>query len=132
MARQVAHEIKNPLRQIRLGVQHLRRAHAEGRARDFDATLEDTAARILAEIDRLDAIARAFSRFASPQAEQLPLEPVDLFAAAREVVQLYALGGAEVPTHFEMAGEAGTPAPAPRGGGEGGVGIRRGAGRGRG
>src|SRR5439155_413485 len=74
----------------------------------------DTAARILAEIDRLDAIARAFSRFASPQAEQLPLEPVDLFAAAREVVQLYALGGTEAPTRFEMAGEAGTPALARR------------------
>src|SRR5437763_3112764 len=114
MARQVAHEIKNPLTPIRLGVQHLQRARAEGRARDFDATLEDTAARILAEIDRLDAIARAFSRFASPQAEQLPLEPVDLYAAAREVVQLYALGGAEVPTHFEMAGAAGTPALARR------------------
>ena len=114
MARQVAHEIKNPLTPIRLGVQHLQRARAEGRARDFDATLEDTAARILAEIDRLDAIARAFSRFASPQAEQLPLEPVDLYAAAREVVQLYALGGAELPTHFEMAGEAGTPALARR------------------
>src|SRR5881396_84173 len=114
MARQVAHEIKNPLTPIRLGVQHLQRARAEGRTRDFDATLQDTAARILAEIDRLDAIARAFSRFASPQAEQLPLEPVDLFAAAREVVQLYALGGAELPTHFEMAGEAGTPALARR------------------
>ncbi len=114
MARQVAHEIKNPLTPIRLGVQHLQRARAEGRTRDFDATLEDTAARILAEIDRLDAIARAFSRFASPQAELLPLEPVDLYAAAREVVQLYALGGAEVPTHFEMAGAAGTPALARR------------------
>jgi len=114
MARQVAHEIKNPLTPIRLGVQHLQRARAEGRTRDFDATLQDTAARILAEIDRLDAIARAFSRFASPQAEQLPLEPVDLYAAAREVVQLYALGGTEAPTRFEMAGEAGTPALARR------------------
>src|SRR2546430_11866050 len=122
MARQVAHEIKNPLRQIRLGVQHLRRAWSEGRARYFDATLEDTVARILAEIDRLDAIARAFSRFASPQAEQLPLEPVDLYAVAREVVRLYTLGGAEAPTHFEMAGEAGTPALAPPGGGEKGLG----------
>src|SRR5947208_2047667 len=110
MARQVAHEIKNPLTPIRLGVQHLQRARAEGRTRDFDATLQDTAARILAEIDRLDAIARAFSRFASPQAEQLPLEPVDLFAAAREVVQLYALGGSEAPTRFGMAGEAGAAA----------------------
>src|SRR5439155_100340 len=89
-------------------------ARAGGPPRDFDATLQDTAARILAEIDRLDAIARAFSRFASPQAEQLPLEPVDLFAAAREVVQLYALGGTEAPTRFEMAGEAGTPALARR------------------
>src|SRR5437016_1109066 len=115
MARQVAHEIKNPLTPIRLGVQHLQRARAEGRTRDFDATLQDTAARILAEIDRLDAIARAFSRFASPQAEQLPLEPVDLFAAAREVVQLYALGGTEAPTRFEMAGEEGTQALARRG-----------------
>src|SRR5439155_937491 len=58
----------------------------------------------------LDAIARAFSRFASPPAEQLPLEPVDLHAAAREVVQLYALGGAEAPTRFEVAGDAGAPA----------------------
>src|SRR5881398_234480 len=107
MARQVAHEIKNPLTPIRLGVQHLQRARAEGRASDFDATLAETAARILAEIDRLDAIARAFSRFASPPAEQLPLEPVDLHAAAREVVQLYALGGAEAPTRFEVAGDAG-------------------------
>src|SRR3989442_9057792 len=78
MARQVAHEIKNPLTPIRLAVQHLQRARADGVARDFDATLQDTAARILAEIDRLDAIARAFSRFASPQAEQLPLQPLDL------------------------------------------------------
>ena len=114
MARQVAHEIKNPLTPIRLGVQHLRRARAEGRAHDFDATLEETAVRILAEIDRLDAIARAFSRFASPQAELRPLEPVDLYAAAREVVQLYALGGAEAPTGFEMAGQAGAPALARR------------------
>jgi signal transduction histidine kinase len=33
MARQVAHEIKNPLTPIRLGVQHLRRAWRDGRAR---------------------------------------------------------------------------------------------------
>jgi len=110
MARQVAHEIKNPLTPIRLGIQHLQRARTAGRARDFDAMLAETAARILAEIDRLDAIARAFARFASPPAEQLALEPVDLHAAAREVVQLYALGGAEAPTRFEVAGDTGAPA----------------------
>src|SRR5213595_2751377 len=86
MARQVAHEIKNPLTPIRLGIQHLQRARGKRDGRDFDATLAETAGRILAEIDRLDAIARAFSRFASPAAEALPLEPVDVHAVAREVV----------------------------------------------
>jgi PAS domain-containing protein len=41
MARQVAHEIKNPLTPIRLGVQLLRRAHRDGRG-DFGARLETT------------------------------------------------------------------------------------------
>ena len=65
MARQVAHEIKNPLTPMRLGMQHLRRVYRDRRG-DFDRTLEETAERILGEIDRLDTIARAFSRFAAP------------------------------------------------------------------
>jgi len=114
MARQVAHEIKNPLTPIRLGIQHLQRARRGKDPRDFDATLQETAERILAEIDRLDSIARAFSRFASPPADQLPLEPVDLHAAATEVVRLYALGGAQSATRFEVAGEPGAPVLARR------------------
>src|SRR2546430_15030372 len=126
MARQVAHEIKNPLRQIRLGVQHLRRAHAEGRARDFDATLEDTAARILAEIDRLDAIARAFARFASPAAEALPLEAGGPPPRAPQGVHPYPPGGAPAGTRLEPAGAArGAAAPPPRGGEGGGWEERR-------
>src|SRR6185437_12068082 len=94
MARQVAHEIKNPLTPIRLGIQHLQRVKrgGAGGAANFETTLQETADRILVEIDRLDGIARAFSRFGAPAAEQLPLERVDLTAAAREVVQLYGLG----------------------------------------
>jgi signal transduction histidine kinase len=110
MARQVAHEIKNPLTPIRLGMQHLLRTRRAGPgATDFDATLEETAQRILAEIDRLDAIARAFSRFASPLSPEQapPLEPVELYAAAREVARLYALGGKEAGAQVEIAGAAG-------------------------
>jgi len=92
MARQVAHEIKNPLTPIRLGVQHLRRAFRDRRA-DFSGTLDDTTSRILSEIDRLDAIARGFSRFAAPAPEATPLEEVELVGAVSEVVQLYSLGG---------------------------------------
>ncbi|HEX3233281.1 MAG TPA: ATP-binding protein [Gemmatimonadales bacterium] len=90
MARQVAHEIKNPLTPMRLGLQHLRRVYRDRRT-DFDRTLEETAERMLSEIDRLDTIARAFSRFAAPAEDQQPLERIDLGVAVAEVVQLYRL-----------------------------------------
>ena len=106
MARQVAHEIKNPLTPMRLGVQHLRRVWRDRRS-EFDGTLEDTARRILGEIDRLDTIARAFSRFAAPGPAQEPLEPIDLAEVADEVVQLYQLAGQGAATvHLEAANEA--------------------------
>jgi nitrogen fixation/metabolism regulation signal transduction histidine kinase len=112
MARQVAHEIKNPLTPIRLGIQHLQRVRRTEEG--FDATLRDTAQRILSEIDRLDAIARAFSRFGSPTEEAAPLEAVDLHAVASEVVQLYALGSAAHAARFEVVGEPGPPVLARR------------------
>jgi signal transduction histidine kinase len=97
LARQIAHEIKNPLTPIRLGVQHLQRARRHGRA-DFDATLEQTSQQILAEIERLDAIARAFSRFGAPTTEAAPLVAADLTAIAVEAAALYSLGGDTVIT----------------------------------
>ena len=90
MARQVAHEIKNPLTPMRLGLQHLRRVYRDRRP-DFDRTLEDTAERMLAEIDRLDTIARAFSRFAAPADDVQPLDRIDLGVVVGEVIQLYRL-----------------------------------------
>jgi nitrogen fixation/metabolism regulation signal transduction histidine kinase len=90
MARQVAHEIKNPLTPIRLGVQHLRRIRRD-RPEQLDQVLEETSTRILMEIDRLDTITRAFSRFGLPASAASPLELVDLGAAAREVAGLYRL-----------------------------------------
>jgi two-component system nitrogen regulation sensor histidine kinase NtrY len=107
MARQVAHEIKNPLTPMRLGIQHLRRVWRDRRG-DFAGALEETAARILGEIDRLDTIARAFSRFAAPALAQDPLEPIDLAAVAGEVVQLYQLAGegAAAAVRLEASGPA--------------------------
>src|SRR3954471_14520762 len=97
MARQVAHEIKNPLTPMRLGMQHLRRVYRERRS-EFDGVLDETADRILTEIDRLDTIARAFSRFAAPAGSAQPLDRVDLNAVVGDVVQLYRLAeeGCEV------------------------------------
>ena len=114
MARQVAHEIKNPLTPIRLGIQHLERAWGGGGRAGFERTLQETSQRILAEIDRLDTIARAFSRFGVPSEEQPALEAVDLHGLAREVVNLYALGDAADGAHVVLAGEPGPPAQARR------------------
>jgi signal transduction histidine kinase len=92
MARQVAHEIKNPLTPIRLGVQHLLRLQAE-RPAEVERALPETGSRILAEIDRLDGIARSFSRFALPGAEGTPVDTVPLDAVVDDVVRLYRIGG---------------------------------------
>ncbi|MFN8645232.1 MAG: ATP-binding protein [Gemmatimonadales bacterium] len=111
MARQVAHEIKNPLTPIRLGVQHLRRVRKE-RPAQFDAALEETTTRILAEIDRLDTIARAFSRFGLPGNLSGPLEAVELVATAHEVAALYRLG--EDGGTVDVTGVSGATVPARR------------------
>ncbi|HEY7394455.1 MAG TPA: ATP-binding protein [Gemmatimonadaceae bacterium] len=91
MARQVAHEIKNPLTPIRLGVQHLRRARADTRV-DFDRVLEHNVNQILAEIDRLDEIARAFSRYGAAPEERRRAGRLDVAAIVREVVSLERMG----------------------------------------
>ena len=104
MARQVAHEIKNPLTPIRLGVQHLRRAY--GRA-DFEGVLDQNVSRILTEIDRLDEIARAFSRYGSAPEERPPAVPTDVAAVVQDVVALEKLGevGGKVSWQCRVDGE---------------------------
>ncbi len=103
MARQIAHEIKNPLTPLRLGLQHLRRVREE-RPAEFDRTFDETSGRILSEIDRLDTVARAFSRFALPADAAAPLEGLELGATVEEALALYRLDATGAPVHFERAG----------------------------
>jgi signal transduction histidine kinase len=95
MARQVAHEIKNPLTPIKLSVQHLRRAHRD-RHPHFDEILDSNVSQILTEIDRLSEIARAFSRYGAPTDAAGPLTPVDVPAVIREALTLYRSGDRHV------------------------------------
>ncbi len=88
MARQVAHEIKNPLTPIKLSVQHIRRAHQDGRA-DFGAILDRNVEAVLREIDRLGEIARAFARFGTPADASAAPDPVDVAAVVDETLALY-------------------------------------------
>lgn len=103
MARQIAHEIKNPLTPIRLGVQHLRRARSDPRV-DFDRVLDENVTRILSEIDRLDKIAQTFSRYGSAPGELPPGERVDVAAILRDVVALEKMGIGGVEWALEGAG----------------------------
>ncbi|HCR48078.1 MAG TPA: hypothetical protein DIW24_00490 [Bacteroidetes bacterium] len=92
MARQVAHEIKNPLTPMKLSLQHLKRAQktinmddAEERIR-FEGMFTRITATLDEQIDSLTNIANSFSTFA-----RLPkrvLERLELNAAVEECISL--------------------------------------------
>jgi signal transduction histidine kinase len=95
MARQVAHEIKNPLTPIKLAVQHLRRAYSDRRS-DFEQVLDRNVEQILVEIDRLSDIARAFSRYGAPPESAGPVAAVDVANVVQEALTLYRAGDAQL------------------------------------
>lgn len=101
MARQVAHEIKNPLTPIKLAVQHLKRAYADGKT-NFGDALNQSVEQILLEIDRLSEIARAFSRYGAPEASTGPLEPVNVPQVIHEALTLYRAGDPDVEYRDEI------------------------------
>jgi len=63
MARQVAHEIKNPLTPMRLSVQHLKRSW-DDHDPEIEQKIERTTKTLIEQIDTLSTIASAFSDFA--------------------------------------------------------------------
>jgi nitrogen fixation/metabolism regulation signal transduction histidine kinase len=88
MARQVAHEIKNPLTPMKLSVQHLYRTFKE-KGNDPEL-LERITTTLVQQIDTLANIASAFSNFAKmPQA--IPVR-TDLKELIAQISQLYADG----------------------------------------
>jgi len=78
MARQIAHEIRNPLTPMKLSIQHLQRAW-EDKSPHFDDLLRRTASTLAEQIDILSYIASSFSSFASiPQGKAEPFNLVDI------------------------------------------------------
>ncbi|HET6226248.1 MAG TPA: ATP-binding protein, partial [Bacteroidia bacterium] len=76
MAKQVAHEIKNPLTPMKLSLQHLQRTWKD-HAPDMDKKMEQVTKTIIDQIDTLSSIATEFSNFAKmPKAnyEQVNLQ----------------------------------------------------------
>jgi nitrogen fixation/metabolism regulation signal transduction histidine kinase len=95
MARQVAHEIKNPLTPMRLSIQHLSRAWAEQTPR-LEKMFPGTMKTLLSQIDQLVRIANSFSEFAKMpdpvksrfQLNDVLTEVIDLYAQSEEAIWL--------------------------------------------
>lgn len=86
MAKQVAHEIKNPLTPMKLNIQRLQMAYHEGKE-DIKPLFDKVTALLIRQIDSLSEIATAFSSFA--QMPQGTPQTVDANQLMREVSQLF-------------------------------------------
>ena len=86
MAKQIAHEIKNPLTPMKLSVQQLQRAW-EDKPQDFNRHLEKVTRTLIEQIDNLSKIASEFSNFAKmPRAVN---ERINLSERIRNTLDLF-------------------------------------------
>ncbi len=98
VAREVAHEIKNPLAPIRAAVETLRRLRARGDPA-FDEYFDEATRTVLDEVSRISTIVREFTQFARFPAPNPA--PMDLESAVRDVVGLHSAAGLEIALHVE-------------------------------
>jgi len=89
MARQVAHEVKNPLTPIQLSAEHLRRVFGDP-SLDFAATLATCTDTILRQVGKLRRLVTEFSAFARPPATVL--QPQELGPIVKSAVAPYLPG----------------------------------------
>jgi nitrogen fixation/metabolism regulation signal transduction histidine kinase len=86
MAKQIAHEIKNPLTPMKLSVQYLQKAWKDGNP-DFDKRLEKFSNSLISQINSLSSIATEFSNFAKmPRTRE---EQVDVIAKLTDSISLF-------------------------------------------
>ncbi len=86
MAKQIAHEIKNPLTPMKLNIQNLQRAWKD-KSPDFNERLSLTTQTLTEQIDTLAKIASEFANFAKIQPPIL--EPVNLIPIINDIINLY-------------------------------------------
>jgi len=103
MARQVAHDIKNPLTPIQLNAEHLRRVHLD-QGKPLGGVIDECVSNILGQVRLLRQISSEFSSFATSP-EPRPIE-TSLAELVDEVVEPYRSGLADriaIDTHVPTA-----------------------------
>ena len=98
MARQVAHEIKNPLTPMKLSIQYLQKA-VNNNAVDTKAISQSVAKTLVEQIDYLSNIASDFSNFANIGTAKL--ERMNLLASLQSVIDLFRMNE-EISLQFEL------------------------------
>jgi nitrogen fixation/metabolism regulation signal transduction histidine kinase len=101
MAKQIAHEIKNPLTPMKLNIQHLQRF--KGKGEEYEKYIERVTSTLIEQIDNLSNIATEFSNFAKiptarnqvfKLAEQIQ-KVIDLFESHQKVTLEFRANGLE-------------------------------------
>jgi two-component system, NtrC family, nitrogen regulation sensor histidine kinase NtrY len=87
MARQVAHEIKNPLTPMKLSIQYLQKAINSNQHHNIKELTTNVANTLIEQIDHLSKIAADFSQFANIGIKKIEL--VDLHLVIGSLVDLY-------------------------------------------
>jgi signal transduction histidine kinase len=87
MAKQVAHEIKNPLTPMKLSIQQLIASFNDKKV-DFEETFKKLSQAVLNQIENLNLIASEFSSFA--KMPSLKVEPFDLIPEINDTLNLFA------------------------------------------
>jgi two-component system, NtrC family, nitrogen regulation sensor histidine kinase NtrY len=101
MAKQVAHEIKNPLTPMRLSIQLLQRAYND-KAPDIDQKVERLSKTMIEQIDTLSSIASAFSDFA--KMPKMNNEEMDLKEVVDNTIELFHETSEATDFHFNANG----------------------------
>ena len=87
MAKQVAHEIKNPLTPMRLSIQHFEQQVAKGSS-EWNEKVHEFSQSLIQQIDTMSAIASTFSQFATMPTGQS--ERINVKEVVGRALELYA------------------------------------------
>ncbi|MBQ8100640.1 MAG: HAMP domain-containing histidine kinase [Paludibacteraceae bacterium] len=103
MARQIAHEINNPLTPMKLTIQQLQRARRMGDEERFNEYFDKSTTLLIEQIDNLSRIAQSFSQFA--KMPEVVTSEVDIAQRLFSVISLFRQNSGQVPIRYIGAQE---------------------------